>query len=59
MSRPGFFRRVIRERAVRMAAEIRPEYKSEYAAMSAMDKKLDAALQRRGRIGVQGRGRLG
>ena len=40
MSRPGCFRREIRDPAVRMVAEIRPQYESEYAAISAVDKKL-------------------
>ena len=40
MSRPGVYPRELRERAVRMVAEIRPQYESEYAAISAVAKKL-------------------
>jgi transposase len=40
MSRSGAYPREIGERAVRMVAEIRPQYESEYAAISAVAKKL-------------------
>ena len=40
MSRSGAYPRELRERAVRMVAEIRPQYDSEYAAISAVAQKL-------------------
>ena len=40
MSRSGAYPRELRERAVRMVAEIRPQYESEYAAISAVAQKL-------------------
>ena len=40
MSRPGPYPRELRERAVRMVAEVRPNYESEYAAISAVASKL-------------------
>jgi transposase len=40
MSRSGAYPRELRERAVRMVAEVRPQYESEYAAISAVAKKL-------------------
>ena len=40
MSRPGPYPREIRERAVRMVAEVRPNYESEYAAITAVASKL-------------------
>jgi transposase len=40
MSRSGAYRRELRERAVRMVAEIRPQYTSEYAAICVVAKKL-------------------
>jgi transposase len=40
MSRSGAYPRELRERAVRMVAEIRPQYESEYAAISAVATKL-------------------
>jgi transposase len=40
MSRSGAYPRELRERAVRMVAEIRPQYDSEYAAICAVATKL-------------------
>jgi transposase len=40
MSRPSAYPRELRERAVRMVAEVRPNYESEYAAIAAVAKKL-------------------
>ena len=40
MSRSGAYPQELRERAVRMVAEIRPQYESEYAAISAVAQKL-------------------
>ncbi|TQJ31099.1 transposase [Microbacterium sp. SLBN-146] len=36
MGRPSKYPRELRERAVRMVAEVRPDYPSEYAAMKAV-----------------------
>jgi transposase len=36
MARPSKYPRELRERAVRMVVEVRPDYPSEYAAMSAV-----------------------
>lgn len=36
MGRPSKYPRELRERAVRMVAEVRPDYPSEYAAISAV-----------------------
>ena len=36
MGRPSKYPRELRERAVRMVAEVRPDYPSEYAAMTAV-----------------------
>ena len=36
MGRPSEYPRELRERAVRMVAEVRPDYPSEYAAMTAV-----------------------
>jgi hypothetical protein len=41
MSRPSAYPWELRERAVRMVAEIRPNYESEYAAITAVATKLD------------------
>jgi transposase len=40
MSRPSAYPRELRERAVRMVAEVRPNYESEFAAITAVAKKL-------------------
>ncbi len=40
MGRPSKYPRELRERAVRMVAEVRPDYPSEYAAMSAVAQML-------------------
>ncbi|WP_446220646.1 IS3 family transposase [Micromonospora sp. IBHARD004] len=40
MSRPSPYPRELRERAVRMVAEVRPNYESEYAAIGAVAHKL-------------------
>ena len=40
MSRPSAYPRELRERAVRMVAEVRPNYESEYAAITAVARKL-------------------
>ncbi len=40
MSRPSVYPRELRERAVRMVAEVRPNYDSEYAAIAAVAQKL-------------------
>ena len=40
MGRPGEYPRELRERAVRMVAEVRPDYPSEYAAMTAVARML-------------------
>ena len=40
MSRPSVYPRELRERAVRMVAEVRPNYESDYAAITAVAKKL-------------------
>ncbi len=40
MSRPSVYPRELRERAVRMVAEVRPNYESEYAAIAAVAQKL-------------------
>lgn len=40
MSRPSAYPRELRERAVRMVAELRPQYESEYAAITAVANKL-------------------
>jgi transposase len=40
MSRPSAYPRELRERAVRMVAELRPNYESEYAAITAVANKL-------------------
>jgi transposase len=40
MSRSGAYPRELRERAVRMVAEIAPQYESEYAAITAVASKL-------------------
>jgi transposase len=40
MSRPSAYPRELRERAVRMVAEVRPNYESEYAAIAAVAAKL-------------------
>lgn len=40
MSRPSAYPRELRERAVRMVAELRPQYESEYATMTAVANKL-------------------
>jgi len=40
MGRPSKYPRELRERAVRMVAELRPDYPSEYAAMTAVAQML-------------------
>ena len=40
MSRSGAYPRELRERAVRMVAEMTPQYESEYAAITAVASKL-------------------
>jgi transposase len=40
MSRPSVYPRELRQRAVRMVAEVRPNYDSEYAAITAVAQKL-------------------
>lgn len=40
MSRPSPYPAELRERAVRMVAEMRPSYESEYAAITAVAQKL-------------------
>ena len=40
MSRPSAYPRELRERAVRMVAEVRPNYESEYAAITEVARKL-------------------
>ncbi|MBP1781949.1 transposase [Micromonospora sp. HB375] len=40
MSRPSPYPRELRERAVRMVAEVRPNYESEHAAIDAVAHKL-------------------
>jgi transposase len=40
MSRPSAYPRELRERAVRMVAELRPSYGSEYAVITAVVNKL-------------------
>ena len=40
MSRSGAYPRELRERAVRMVAEVRPNYDSDYAAITAVAAKL-------------------
>lgn len=40
MGRPSKYPRELRERAVRMVAEVRPDYPSEYAAMIAVAQML-------------------
>jgi transposase len=40
MGRPSKYPRELRERAVRMVAEVRPDYASEYAAMTAVAQML-------------------
>ncbi len=40
MGRPSKYPRELRERAVRMVAEVRPDYSSEYAAMIAVAQML-------------------
>jgi transposase len=40
MSRSGAYPRELRERAVRMVAEVRPNYESEYAAITAVARQL-------------------
>ena len=40
MSRPSVYPRELRERAVRMVAEVRPNYESDYAAITAVATKL-------------------
>lgn len=40
MARPSKYPRELRERAVRMVAEVRSDYPSEYAALSAVAKML-------------------
>jgi transposase len=40
MSRRSVYPRELRERAVRMVAELRPSYESEYAAITAVANKL-------------------
>jgi transposase len=40
MSRPSAYPWELRERAVRMVAELRPNYESEYAAITAVANKL-------------------
>jgi transposase len=40
MSRPGVYPRELRERAVRMVAEVRPNYESEWAAIGVVAQKL-------------------
>jgi transposase len=40
MGRPGKYPRERRERAVRVVAELRPDYPSEYAAMTAVARML-------------------
>ena len=40
MSRPSPYPAELRERAVRMVAEVRPSYESEYAAITAVAQKL-------------------
>ncbi len=39
MTRPGAYPRELRERAVRMVAEVRPNYESEYTAITAVAQK--------------------
>ena len=40
MSRPSAYPRELRERAVRMVAEVRPNYESEWAAIGAVASRL-------------------
>lgn len=40
MGRPSKYPRELRERAARMVAEVRPDYSSEYAAMTAVAQML-------------------
>ena len=40
MSRPSPYPRELRERAVRMVAEVRPNYDSDWAAITAVAQKL-------------------
>ncbi len=40
MARPSKYPRELRERAVRMVAEVRPDYPSEYTALTAVAKML-------------------
>ena len=40
MGRPSQYPRELRERAVRMVAEVRPDYPSEYAAMTAVPVRI-------------------
>ena len=44
MGRPSKYPRELRERAVRMVAELRPDYPSEYAAMTATAQMLGIGL---------------
>jgi transposase len=41
MSRSGVYPRKLRERAVRMIAEVRPNYESDWAEITAVAQKLD------------------
>ena len=47
MARPSKYPDELRERAVRMVAEVRPQYPSEWAAMKAVARLLGMAPRRR------------
>ena len=48
---PAKYPRELRERAVRMVAEVRPDYPSEYAAMTAVAGMLGVGSQKRSAAG--------
>ena len=50
MGRPSKYPRELRERAVRMVAELRPDYPSEYAAMTAVARMRLIAFERVGGV---------
>jgi len=53
MGRPSKYPRELRERAVRMVVEVRPDYPSEYAAMSAVAQMLGVGSPETVRGGVR------
>lgn len=57
MARPSPYPAELRERAVRMVAEIRPNYPTEWAAMKAVAAKLGGGAADGADLGPQGRSR--